>query len=74
MNPSASSTLLTRIDQAIIGSPHLSGQRLLVETESDTVVVRGQVETYYQKQMAQEIVRRIEGVQKVDNRLEVTWG
>jgi osmotically-inducible protein OsmY len=46
----------------------------MVQTEADTVVVRGTVETYYQKQMAQEIVRRVEGVQKIDNQLEVSWG
>ncbi len=74
MNATEPSVLLTRIDQAISGSPHLCGRHLMVETEKDTVVVRGKVETYYQKQMAQEIVRRIEGVQKIDNQLEVSWG
>jgi osmotically-inducible protein OsmY len=47
---------------------------LVIETDADTVVVRGTVETYYQKQMAQEIMRRVEGVQKIDNQLEVSWG
>lgn len=67
-------TLLTRIDQAFSVSPHLSGRHLVVEKDADTVVVRGTVETYYQKQMAQEIMRRVEGVQKIDNQLEVSWG
>lgn len=74
MKVSEPSSLLMRIDQAFSVSPHLSGKQLVIETEADTVVVRGTVETYYQKQMAQEIMRRIEGVQKIDNQLEVAWG
>lgn len=67
-------SLLIRIDQAFSVSPHLCGRQLVIETDADTVVVRGTVETYYQKQMAQEIMRRVEGVQKIDNQLEVAWG
>ena len=74
MKATESNTLLTRIDQAFAVSPHLCGRQLVIETEADTVVVRGTVETYYQKQMAQEIMRRVEGVQKIDNQLEVSWG
>jgi|694.fasta_scaffold01778_10 osmotically-inducible protein OsmY len=74
MNATENSSLLMRIDQAFSVSPHLCGRHLMVQTEADTVVVRGTVETYYQKQMAQEIVRRVEGVQKIDNQLEVSWG
>jgi osmotically-inducible protein OsmY len=74
MKATEPTSLLIRIDQAIAVSPHLCGRQLVFETNSDTVVVRGTVESYYQKQMAQEIVRRIEGVQKIDNQLEVAWG
>jgi osmotically-inducible protein OsmY len=38
------------------------------------IVLSGKVGTYFQKQMAQEVVRRIEGVEQIDNCLEVTWG
>lgn len=74
MKATEPTSLLIRIDQAISVSPHLCGRQLVFEANSDTVVVRGTVESYYQKQMAQEIVRRIEGVQKIDNQLEVAWG
>lgn len=74
MKASEPNQLLMRIDQAFAVSPHLCGRQLVIETEADTVVVRGKVDTYYQKQMAQEIMRRVEGVQKIDNQLEVAWG
>jgi osmotically-inducible protein OsmY len=31
------------------------------------------VRSYFQKQMAQEVVRRVEGVEQIDNDLEVLW-
>ena len=42
-----------------------------IETESGRVVLQGTVGTFYQKQMAQEALRRIEGVREIENRLEV---
>jgi osmotically-inducible protein OsmY len=37
------------------------------------VVLRGVVPSYYQKQVAQEVVRMVDGVERVDNQLEVNW-
>ena len=37
------------------------------------MVLHGTVHTFYEKQMAQEITRRIDGVDFVDNRVEVNW-
>jgi osmotically-inducible protein OsmY len=37
------------------------------------VVLKGVVHSYFQKQMAQEAVRHVDGVQHIDNELEVTW-
>jgi osmotically-inducible protein OsmY len=36
------------------------------------VTLRGVVRTYFQKQMAQEVVRRVDGVDEICNELEVT--
>ncbi|HEX5103694.1 MAG TPA: BON domain-containing protein [Pirellulaceae bacterium] len=36
-------------------------------------MLQGVVKTYFQKQMAQETVRRVAGVEEVENCLEVTW-
>lgn len=66
-------TLLDRIDRAICLNPHLAGRRLTIEADQGHVRLRGVVNSYYQKQMAQEAVRSIEGVNAVENQLEVCW-
>ncbi len=54
--------------------PHLSHAGLDVQADLDQgkVVIRGSVRSYYEKQIAQEAVREIEGVRVVENELEVT--
>ena len=69
----ADALLEDRVDAAIQSSPYLAGRSLRSETRAGRVVLHGVVGTYYQKQMAQEAVRRIDGVEFIDNRLEVAW-
>jgi osmotically-inducible protein OsmY len=69
----AHQTLAERVDSAIMTSPYLTGRRLRFETDGGHVILQGIVKTYFQKQMAQEVVRRVEGVERIDNNLEVTW-
>lgn len=52
-------------------SSYFSGRDLRVEVDRDEVVLMGVVGTYYQKQMAQETIRVIDGVATVHNELEV---
>ncbi len=66
-------TLAERVDSAITTSPYLNGRQLRFETDGGRVTLQGVVKTYFQKQMAQEVVRRVEGVERIDNNLEVTW-
>ncbi len=65
-------TFEDQLQSAISTSPYLSGRKLRVESESGCVVLHGEVGTFFQKQMAQETVRRIDGVREIRNRLEVT--
>ena len=44
-----------------------------VETADGHVVLKGSVRSFFEKQMAQEAVRRIDGVEMIDNLLEVNW-
>lgn len=62
-----------RLHNAIQVCPHLRGRDLRFENHSGHIVLRGFVGTYFQKQMAQETLRRVEGVQAIENDLEVTW-
>jgi osmotically-inducible protein OsmY len=71
MTTTFSPSLAQRVDNALITNPYLTGRTLRFETDGGRVVLHGHVSTWYQKQMAQELLRRIEGVELIDNCLEV---
>jgi osmotically-inducible protein OsmY len=71
--PALESTLADRVDQAIQTNPYVSSRALRFETDGSRVVLQGAVKSYFQKQMAQEVIRRVEGVEQIDNCLEVQW-
>ncbi len=64
-------TLEERIGSAADESPYLTSSNISVDSGTQRVVVRGVVSTYYEKQMAQETLLRVDGVESVDNHLEV---
>ena len=68
-----STTLDELVEGAIVANPYFSSRELRFETADGRVVLSGIVGTYFQKQMAQEIVRRVEGVTEIENCLEVKW-
>lgn len=69
----ASPNLAHMVHSAINANPYLTGRKLRFEAEAGRVVLRGTVSTYFQKQMAQEALRNIDGVQEIENQLEVSW-
>ncbi len=69
----ASSALSEQVAGILSRSPYLGRRQVQVETNEGNVRLEGTVSSYYQKQMAQEIVRRVDGVQKVENQLRVAW-
>jgi osmotically-inducible protein OsmY len=73
VEPTLAASLAERVEGAIVANPYLSKRQLRFETAGGRVVLSGRVASYFQKQMAQEIVRRIEGVREIDNCLEVCW-
>ncbi len=62
-----------RVLTALERSPYLTNRNLRFETEQGRVTIRGVVSTYFQKQMAQEALRNVEGVAEITNELEVAW-
>ena len=66
-------SLAERVDQAIQTIPFVSGRTLRFETDGSRVTLQGCVKSYFHKQMAQEVVRRVAGVEEVENCLEVMW-
>lgn len=52
----------------------MAHRKLRFEAHAGQVTLRGVVGSYYQKQMAQELLRGLEGIQRIENQLEVAWG
>lgn len=69
----ASHELRQRVDSAIKGNPHLTRHRVFCQEESGIVVLHGRVRSFFQKQMAQETLKRLDGVERVINELQVDW-
>ncbi|RMF89472.1 MAG: BON domain-containing protein [Planctomycetota bacterium] len=63
--------LADRIGAALERNPYLMGRMFRFETDQGRVILRGVVDTYFQKQMAQEALRDIDGVEEIENELEV---
>ena len=61
-----------RVLTALERNPYFSGRNLFFETADGRVVLKGVVRSYFQKQMAQEAVRRLDGVEEISNELQVT--
>jgi PIN domain nuclease of toxin-antitoxin system len=54
--------------------PCVSFRDLRCEYRHGLLVLQGRVQSYYEKQLAQEAVAGLEGVGQIVNELEVTWG
>jgi osmotically-inducible protein OsmY len=54
-------------------SPYIPARKLRVEAADGQVRIEGTVSSFFQKQMAQEVVRRMDGVERVVNQLQVSW-
>lgn len=62
------------VSTALTRNPYLSGRSLRFEAESGRVTLRGVVRSWYQKQMAQEALRHVDGIEEIRNELEVSLG
>jgi osmotically-inducible protein OsmY len=65
--------LFDQICDALTTSPHVPIHDVRVEAADGRVILQGSVRTFFQKQMAQEAVRRVDGVQQIENLLQVNW-
>lgn len=54
-------------------NPYLTQQQLKLEARRGRVVLRGIVKSFFQKQMAQEALKKVEGIEQIENELEVIW-
>ena len=65
--------LESQVHSAITNSPYITQPYFRFEAHDGKVVLRGVVKSYYHKQMAQEVLRRADGVEEIENHLEVSW-
>ncbi len=62
-----------RIRQVLRQSPYSAHRQLWVVEDQGQIVLQGQVESYFHKQMAQELARQCSPLAKIDNRIEVCY-
>ena len=65
--------LLHRAHGTLSGSTYLSTRNVQIDANDGRVRLEGTVGTYFQKQMAQELLRRLDGVERIENMLQVNW-
>ena len=73
MNATITRPLHERIHDALTTNPHVPSNLVMVEAEEGRIILKGSVKSFFQKQMAQEAVRRVDGVEQIDNLLQVNW-
>ncbi len=59
--------------QRILHQPHLTQQRIWCEFDRGRLFLRGQVPSFYFKQIAQEAVAGMADVRQIVNEIEVVW-
>ena len=69
----ASAPLIEQVQGALSRSPYVSPRDLRVHAAQGVVRLEGAVRSFFHKQMAQETIRRLDGVERIENCLQVTW-
>ncbi len=60
-----------KIATAIVGNTHINSRQIKVRTSNGRVVLCGTADSWFEKQMAQEALRGIEGITQIENLLKV---
>ena len=72
MNAITQTTLQQRVHNAIVHNVHLNSCNIQCETDATgKLTIEGEANSYFAKQMAQEILRNVEGVSLIENDLTV---
>ena len=64
-------SVLEQIVNVIIHHSHLKQRKIFFQNDNGKITINGLVKSWYEKQLAQEAVRNIEGVVLIDNQLSV---
>ncbi len=69
--PDCDAILAARADQRIRSNPYLALRNITCEVLEGTLVLRGQLPTYYLKQVASAAVAGLDGIERIVNLIEV---
>lgn len=69
-NPAQLANLASEV---IVRHPHLHQRQVFLRADQGHVVLQGRVKSFFEKQMAQEVLRTIDGIRTIDNQLVVSW-
>ena len=69
--PDAPHSLRDLIESTLARHSMLSGRTILIDLADSEIVLKGVVRSYYQKQVAQESVRSMDGTRSIRNEIEV---
>jgi len=67
----ADRNLVQEVARALRATGYSALRSLDIEISSGVVILWGRVPSYYQKQLAQETVQRVDGIQGIANGIEV---
>jgi hypothetical protein len=70
--PEPALTLSEEAERRLRNVPHLAMKNLTCNHKGAVLVLEGCLPTYYLKQVAQEAVAALAGVERIDNQIEVT--
>lgn len=62
-----------QVQMTLEHNPYLTRTPVSFEAQAGRLVLRGEVGSFFQKQMATEAVRKLRGIEEIDNQLEVVW-
>ena len=62
-----------QLNAVVVRHPHLYQRKLSFRTDQGHVTLHGRVRSFFEKQMAQEALRSLDGITSIDNQLEVNW-
>ena len=68
-----SNTTTDAAEQRISQQPQLAFERISCKFDDGRLFLRGRVPSFYQKQLAQEAIAGMEGVDQVVNEIQVVW-
>lgn len=65
-------SIASEVKNAFVHNPHLNHHSVHITANQGKVRLEGEVGTFFEKQMAQEAIRNISGIEQIDNELIVS--